>query len=223
MAATYTPWGHPTRKVHTLCNWRNIAPPNASLINLYAHPSQAKPSQAGLCCVQLEEAQEGAGAGACASPEDGHTDERGTVVGRQAAARAFLSPPFEQLFRGPQHHGMPSVRLSCPLILFLRGQGGGSLRGAWLRGCWGALGTTPRTCPCHRVFFSFEVREGHQLEAALRLADSQLPVQAFGACQDKHHRLAAGPRWGIPARAAGYLQMLSPRPMRPIMPPNGFG
>lgn len=31
------------------------------------------------------------------------------MVGRCAAARAFLSPSFESLFRGPQHGGVPSA------------------------------------------------------------------------------------------------------------------
>ncbi|GAB4818305.1 hypothetical protein N2152v2_005351 [Parachlorella kessleri] len=56
--------------------------------------------------VSQLEAQGGAGVG---QEGDGYTDERGTVVGRHAAARAFLSPPFEVLFKGPQQYGMPSV------------------------------------------------------------------------------------------------------------------
>ncbi len=82
-------------------------------------------------------------AGGGASRDDGHTDERGTVVGRLAAARAFLSPPFEPIFRGPQQHGMPSVRhLSAALRQFTHN---GSLSwgtfvlvltNLWCRGCW---------------------------------------------------------------------------------------
>lgn len=58
-------------------------------------------------CTQLEARQPGAQA---SSSGEGHADERGTVAGRLTAARAFLSPSFEALFRGPQqHHGVPSV------------------------------------------------------------------------------------------------------------------
>lgn len=41
--------------------------------------------------------------------EEGFVDDRGGAVGVLAAARAFLSPAFEPLFRGQQQHGMPSV------------------------------------------------------------------------------------------------------------------
>ena len=57
-----------------------------------------------MCSLQLE--PEAAAAAAASGGGSGGGD--GTVLGRLAAARAFLSPNFESLFRGPQPAGQPT-------------------------------------------------------------------------------------------------------------------
>ena len=79
-----------------------------------------------LLLASLASQLEGAAGGGW--PAEGASDGRGAVVGREAAARAFLSPAFEPLFRGGQQaqQGVPTV-VAKYLGIVAVGTSGGSV------------------------------------------------------------------------------------------------